>query len=88
MDISLKPEQEQFVQTQIAKGRFANPDEVVGRALKLLEVWEQEYEQWVEETRQKVEVGLAQIERGEVLDGEVVVARLQEKLRKAREAQG
>lgn len=87
MNISLKPEQEQFIQTQIAKGRFANPDEVVGRALKLMEVWEQEYEQWLNETRQKVEVGLAQIERGEVLDGEAVIARLRDKLRQAHEAQ-
>ncbi len=85
MNIKLQPEDEQFVQTQIAKGRYVNSDEVISKALKLLEEWEQGYEQWLEETRKKVAVGLAQIERGEVIDGEVVIAQLQEKLRKARE---
>lgn len=64
MNIKLKPEDEQFIQTQIAKGRYVNSDEVISQALKLLEEWEQGYEQWLEETRKKVAVGLAQIERG------------------------
>ncbi|MFW9264625.1 hypothetical protein [Nostoc sp. CALU 546] len=36
----------------------------------------------------KIAVGLASIERGDVIDGEVVMARLSEKLRKARETPG
>jgi antitoxin ParD1/3/4 len=87
MNISLKPEHEQFIQAQIASGKFANVDEVIDLAFKLLEKLDNEYIQWLEQTRQKVEVGLAQIERGEVIDGEVVIDRLREKLRKAREAQ-
>jgi antitoxin ParD1/3/4 len=39
----------------------------------------------MEETRKKVAVGLAQIERGEVVSSDVVMARLQEKIRIARE---
>jgi antitoxin ParD1/3/4 len=38
-------------------------------------------------TRQKVAVGLQQIEHGEVIDGEAVIARLQEKIKQARSAQ-
>jgi len=87
MNISLKAEHEQFIQAQIASGKFANADEVIDLAFKLLEKLDNEYIQWLEQTRQKVEVGLAQIERGEVIDGEVVIDRLREKLRKAREAQ-
>ncbi|MBP5976565.1 type II toxin-antitoxin system ParD family antitoxin [Brasilonema sp. CT11] len=86
MNISLKPEHEQFIQAQIASGRFNNPDEVIDLAFKVLEKLHTEYIQWLEQTRQKVEVGLAQIERGEVIDSEVVIERLREKLRKAREA--
>ncbi|KAB8331785.1 type II toxin-antitoxin system ParD family antitoxin [Scytonema tolypothrichoides VB-61278] len=86
MNISLKPEHEQFIQAQIASGRFTNPDEVIDLAFKVLEKLDTEYIQWLEQTRQKVEVGLAQIERGEVIDSEVVIDRLREKLRKAREA--
>lgn len=86
INISLKPEHEQFIQAQIASGRFTNPDEVIDLAFKVLEKLDTEYIQWLEQTRQKVEVGLAQIERGEVIDSEVVIDRLREKLRKAREA--
>jgi antitoxin ParD1/3/4 len=39
-------------------------------------------ERRLEELRQKIDVGLAQIERGEVVDGETVIAMLQEKIRK------
>jgi antitoxin ParD1/3/4 len=45
------------------------------------------YQEWERETRKKVTVGLAQIERGEVVDSFVVMARLQEKIRIARENQ-
>lgn len=88
MNIQLKPELEQIIQTQIATGRYASAEEVISKALKLLLEWDKGYQQWVEETRQKVEVAIEQLDRGEGIDGEVVVEKLREKLRKAREAQG
>lgn len=88
MNIQLQPELEQIIQAQIATGRYANPEEVIAKALKLLSEWEKGREEWVEETRQKVEVAIEQLDRGEGIDGEVVVERLRSKLRRAREAQG
>jgi antitoxin ParD1/3/4 len=85
MYIELPPEHEQFIQNQVASGKYSNPEAVVVKALKLLEEWEKDYKEWEDETYKKVAVGLAQIERGEVLDSKVVMARLEEKLRKARE---
>ncbi|MDZ8079848.1 MAG: type II toxin-antitoxin system ParD family antitoxin [Nostoc sp. DcaGUA01] len=79
MNIQIKPELEQIIQAQIATGRYANPEEVISKALKLLLQWE-------EETRQKVDVAIEQLDRGEGIDGEVVVEQLREKLRQAREA--
>lgn len=70
MNIELKPEHEQFIQAQIASGKFTNADEVIDVAFHLLEKLNSEYVQWVQETRQKVDVAIAEIERGEVLDGE------------------
>jgi antitoxin ParD1/3/4 len=87
MKIQLKTEYEQFIQTRIATGRYENAEDVIAKALKLLEEWEKGYQEWEEETRKKIAIGLAQIERGEVLDGEVVMERLEEKLRKARQTQ-
>jgi antitoxin ParD1/3/4 len=85
MNIQLKPEHEQLIQTRLASGKYENADDVIIKALKLLEEWEKGYQEWEEETRQKIAVGLAQIERGQVVDGEVVMAQLQDKIRKARE---
>ncbi len=88
MNIQLKPELEKIIQAQIATGKYADAEEVISKALKLLLEWEKGYQQWVEETRQKVDVAIEQLDRGEGIDGEVVIDKLREKLRAAREAQG
>ncbi|MDJ1182959.1 type II toxin-antitoxin system ParD family antitoxin [Roseofilum casamattae] len=80
MNIVLTPDQQKFIESQIDKGRYGNSQEIVDRALQLLEIQEREYEQWVDETRQKVMRGIEQLEKGEKVDGEIVVARLQDKL--------
>lgn len=85
MNIQLKPEHEQFIQAQIASGRFTNADEVIDIAFQLLEKINSEYILWLEETRQKVDIAIAEIERGEGLDGETVVMEILERFQKARE---
>ena len=87
MKIQLKPETEELIQAYIATGHYTNADEVIIKALKLLSDWEKGYQEWEQETIKKVVVGLAQIERGEVVESAVVMARLQEKIRMARENQ-
>ncbi|MDZ7965539.1 MAG: type II toxin-antitoxin system ParD family antitoxin [Nostoc sp. DedSLP03] len=77
MYIKIKPELEQFIQAQLASGRFTNADDVINEAFKLL----QERQQRLEELQQKIAVGTEQIAKGQVTDGEVVFARLQEKIR-------
>ncbi|NJL79950.1 MAG: type II toxin-antitoxin system ParD family antitoxin [Richelia sp. SL_2_1] len=81
MHIQIKPEHEQFIQAQIAAGRFTSASDVINEAFKLLE----EREKRLEELRQKIAVGTEQIEQGRVTDGEIVFARLQEKIRKIAE---
>ncbi|MEM9265396.1 MAG: type II toxin-antitoxin system ParD family antitoxin [Cyanobacteria bacterium P01_F01_bin.13] len=80
MEITLKLEQIEFVQTQITKGRYSNADEVVSCALKLLQAWELEYEQWLGKTRSKVDVGLTQVQQGDVFELEAVTESLQAKI--------
>ncbi|WP_292791165.1 type II toxin-antitoxin system ParD family antitoxin [Nostoc sp. NMS7] len=70
---------------ELARGKA---EEVISKALKLVLEWEKGYQQWVGETREKVEVAIEQLDRGEGIDGEVVLEQLREKLRKAKEAQG
>ena len=88
MNIQIQPELEQIIEAQIATGRYANPEEVISKALKLLLQWEKGYQNWVAETREKVDVAIEQLDRGEGLEGEVVIEQLRDKLRKAREIQG
>lgn len=85
MSISLKPEHEQFIQSQVASGRFANQEEVIDTAFRLLERLHGEYEQWIEETRDKIDIGITELDRGEGLDGEAVVAGILERFKQARQ---
>lgn len=87
MNITLKPEQEKTVQTLLASGKFKNVDEVIQAALHLLEEDDREYQQWMIETRAKVEEGIASLERGEGIDGKTFVNQMLAKLKQAREAQ-
>ena len=88
MNIQIKPELEEIIAAQIATGRYTNPEDVISKALKLLLEWDKGYQNWVEETREKVDVAIEQLDRGEGIDGEVVIEQLRDKLRKAREIQG
>jgi antitoxin ParD1/3/4 len=85
MNIQIKPELEQIIQAQIATGRYTNPEDVISKALKLLLEWDKGYQNWVEETREKVDVAIEQLDRGEGIDGDVVISQLRDKLREARE---
>jgi antitoxin ParD1/3/4 len=85
MNIALKPEQEQFIQSQIDRGRFKSADEAVSQAFKLLENQEREYQSWIEDTRQKVEVAVAELDRGEGIELDLVIDRLHQKFQSAKE---
>lgn len=84
MTIQLKPEQEKFIEAQVASGKYNSHEEVMDKMFLVFGRLQSEYEEWVKETRQKVDVAIAEIERGEGLDGETVIAQLRQRLKKAR----
>lgn len=51
----------------------------------LLEKLDREYAEWLEETRQKVAIGIDQLERGESLDAEQVIDGILDRFRQAKE---
>lgn len=53
INIQLKPNQEQFIQEQLKSGRFNNAEQVIDTAFHLLGTLNEDYLQWLEETRQK-----------------------------------
>ena len=65
MDIILKPEQEKLIQAKVKSGQYTTVDEVITEALKLLDERDKHYQNWLEDTRRKVVLGLAQLDRGE-----------------------
>jgi antitoxin ParD1/3/4 len=80
VNILLTVDQTDFVQTQIASGHFANPEEVIAIALEMIaSAQDADDPVWLEATRIKVQVGLDDIARGDVLDGEMVIDRLQQR---------
>ena len=85
MPITLQPEQEQFIKTQLATGRYTNATEVIAEALQLLEK-RNHYDRWVEELRNKIDIAAAECDRGEGLDGETAINQLRARLHKKREA--
>ncbi|NEQ37484.1 MAG: type II toxin-antitoxin system ParD family antitoxin [Okeania sp. SIO3I5] len=85
MDIILKPEQEKLILAKVNSGKYTTVDEVIAEALQLLDERDKHYQQWVEDTRKKVAVGLAQLDRGEGIEAQTVINKLKEKVHQAKE---
>jgi antitoxin ParD1/3/4 len=82
MPITLPPELEKFVQSQVTSGKYRSIEDVFLAAIRLLEERERIYRGRFEELRREVLVGIEEADRGELLDAEVVIMQLQEKFQK------
>ncbi len=80
MDIILKPEQEQLIKAKVNSGKYTTVDEVISEALLLLDERDKHYQKWVQDTREKVDVGLSQLDRGEGIEVQTVINKLKEKV--------
>lgn len=76
MSIDVLPQTRKRIEQRIEAGQFRSADEVVRAALDLLEERERERQQDLQRVREKIAVGLEQIERGETYDGEEVFEQL------------
>jgi antitoxin ParD1/3/4 len=76
VNIELKSEQEQFIRSQIESGEYLTADDVISEAFKLLAARANR----IEQLRQKIAVGTAEIANGQITDGELVFERLQAKI--------
>ena len=71
IDVSIPAEFEPFVQSAVESGEFGSPADVVAEALRLLKKRGQ--------LRKEIQIGLDQLDRGEAIDGDEVLDRLQRK---------
>lgn len=70
LNVSLTPELSRYVERRVRSGRYQTASEVVRDALRLLEQSEQSAVPAVEDLKREIEIGLAQLRRGEGTDGE------------------
>lgn len=82
MNIILNPKLETFIQQQISSGKYDSINSIIEEALNLLEKRNQ-YDDWVEDIRPKIDLAAAQLERGEGIDGETAINNLREELRQS-----
>ncbi|MBR8833312.1 MAG: hypothetical protein DSM106950_04515 [Stigonema ocellatum SAG 48.90 = DSM 106950] len=91
MQITLSTQQSQVLESLSQQGGYATIEDAIDTALVLLadEITQQnseetpEYLAWVEQTRLKIEVGVQAAERGDVIEADVVLARLRSKVEAA-----
>jgi len=79
MNVSLTPELEKLVESKVQSGRYQSASEVVREGLRLLDDQDRLREMRLEEVRRKVQAGIDELDRGEGIDGETVLAELKQK---------
>ncbi len=84
MNVSLSPKLEKFVQTKLRKGSYNSASEVVREALRLLEEYDKVRAAQLLAFDQELENRLASLDRGEVVDGREVRARLRRRTQQRR----
>ncbi len=79
MDMSLTPEIERFIRSQVESGKYTSAVDVIQAGIRLLKERDRIYQGRFEELRQDVLIGVEQLDRGERLDGSAVIEQLRQK---------
>lgn len=87
MEMSLTPEIERFIHSQVESGKYASVADVIQAGIRLLEERDRIYNGRFEELRQEVSIGVEQLDRGERLDGRAVIEQLRQKNQVGKQAQ-
>ena len=88
MNVSLTPQLEQFVNTKVGSGRYNSASEVVREALRLLEEHDRARAAQLGEFNQELGRRLDSLDRGEVVQPSVTLARLKKKSQERRKTNG
>lgn len=83
--VTITPEHEKLIQNHLDTGRYSNAEEVLAIALQLLARLDTEHQAWIEETRQQIATGIAELDRGEGVDGETAMAGYLQQFQTARQ---
>jgi len=84
MDLPWTAEERRFIEEKLKTGRYRSADDVIRDSLRMWMVQEAAEEMqrasWASEVREKIEEGWQQVQRGELLDGEMVFERLRKRI--------
>ncbi len=83
MNVSLTPELEQLVREKVDSGRYLSASEVVREGLRLLEERDRVYQMRLAQLQKELDIGIQEADRGELFDGETVIAELYAELNQA-----
>jgi antitoxin ParD1/3/4 len=86
MNVSLTPELAKFVEQKVKSGLYHTASEVIRESLRLLEERDALRQAHLDEIRQAIQQGSAQLARGEGLPGEKVFENIQAKSQARRRA--
>jgi len=70
MTVTLRPEHEKMIMRAIQTGAYANADDVIGRALEMLNLEDEWLEQQAPLIGEKIERAFEQFDRGEFFSAE------------------
>lgn len=82
LNVSLTPELEELITAKVASGRYLSASEVVRDGLRLLEERDRSRQQALESVREKIDRGLASLDRGEGVSAEEVFADIEAGLKR------
>ena len=69
MDISINKQNQDHIHRKIESGKYGSPDDVVGKALELLDEYDEELEREFADVRAKVHQGTEQADAGKLNPG-------------------
>jgi antitoxin ParD1/3/4 len=81
MQVTLPPELELIVSRQLTSGKYKNAIEVIKTAIELLEKQEDIYQGKLGELQQIALLGWEASQRGEVVDGKIVMKQIRSNLK-------
>jgi antitoxin ParD1/3/4 len=86
MNVNLTPDLEKLVRDRVASGLYNSASEVVREGLRLLAEQDRLRDDRLQRVRKDIQDGLDQARRGELIDGDAVVAELRAVIAKYRKA--
>jgi antitoxin ParD1/3/4 len=83
-NIALTPHFDKYVKSKVDSGRYQSASEVIRESLRLMEQHEQDRQRTLAGVREKIRAGYEQLQRGETVDPDDVLAELRAMSKAAR----